>query len=69
MNNHNFILLIIIVFLSACATNKQVSTSDNSLTVAGSNVRQKPPVLISEVVSKAQSDPVITLGEVSSIQS
>ena len=74
MKNHNSILLIITIFLSACATKKQESKNNDSSTVVSSYTEQKPPDLTPEVFapgmdSTEHSEPAVTLGEISSLQS
>lgn len=53
MRNYNSILLIVTIFLSACATKKQVSKNNDSLTI----------------VNTEHSEPAVTLGEISSLHS
>jgi predicted alpha/beta superfamily hydrolase len=53
MKNYNSILLIVIIFLSACATKKQESKNNDSPTI----------------VSTDHNEPAVTLGEISSLQS
>jgi hypothetical protein len=49
MKNYNIRLLIITIFLSACATKKQNSKDSDSLITEASYFGQKPPGLIPEV--------------------
>ncbi len=49
MKNHNSILLIITLFLSACTTKKQESKNNDSPTIVSPYFGQKPPGLIPEV--------------------
>jgi len=49
MKNYNIVLLIITIFLSACATTKQKSKNNDSLTIESPYFGQKPPGLIPEV--------------------
>ena len=70
----NSILLIVIIFLSACATKKQESKNNDSSTIVSPSFDQKPPGVISEVFasridSTEQSEPAVTLGKISSLQS
>ncbi len=49
MKNYNSILLIITIFLSACATKKQASKNKDSPRIVNPYFGQKPPGLIPEV--------------------
>ena len=49
MKNYNIILLIITIFLGACATKKQESKNNDSPTIVNPYFGQKPPGLIPEV--------------------
>lgn len=49
MKNYNSILLIVSIFLSACATKKQESKNNDSPTIVSPYFGQKPPGLIPEV--------------------
>ncbi len=74
MKNYNSILLIVTIFLSACATKKQVSKNNYSPTIVSPYSDQKPPGVIPEVFaprmdSTEHSEPAVTLGEISSLQS
>ncbi len=74
MRNYNSILLIVTIFLSACATKKQVSKNNDSPTIVSPYSDQKPPGVIPEVFaprmdSTEHSEPAVTLGEIASLQS
>ena len=64
MKNYNSILLIITLFLSACATKKQQSKNNHSPTIA-----VIPEVSAPHIDVTAHSDPAVTLGEIASLQS
>ncbi len=49
MKNYNIVLLIITIFLSACASTKQKSKNNDSPTIVSPYFGQKPPGLIPEV--------------------
>lgn len=48
MKNYNFILLIVIIFLSACNTKKKESKNNDSPTIGSPYLGQKPPGLTPE---------------------
>ena len=65
---HFILILVFAVFLSACTTKKQVSINSDSPTI-GKTHGVTPEVSAPSMESKKRSEPAVTLGEISSLQS